>query len=143
MKNRTIQNWILLLCIYLIAVASATSAEPEKQAIKIRLNIKSKLEALSFHVQPVFIVLSGETAVMELVPENDKGNRMTLEVRATLHDKEVLDLNSTLKVDFDGSDIERDFRFKTPIGQPGFFSIRNRSDNEFLEVEITPSLVDR
>ena len=132
----------IFLCILsLLLLCAPLSAE--QRFLQLKLNIKAELEGLSFQVQPTMIVKQSEDVTMSLLPEDEKGNTMQLKIKAKELGGSRVDIHSNLLVKMDDKTIEREFRFQTSMGYPGLFMIRDKGRQEFLEVELTPTLVVR
>ena len=128
------------LCFLLALFVLVYPAAADGRDLRLDVDIKARLEGLSFQVKPAFITTQGEDVRIELMPENGKGNSMVLKMTAKELEGNRVDVNAELLVNMSGKTIERKFRFQTLLNHPGFFAIEDKKRQEFLEVELTPTL---
>lgn len=128
------------LCFLLALFVLVYPAAADGRDLRLDVDIKARLEGLSFQVKPAFITTQGEDVRIELMPENGKGNSMVLKMTAKELEGNRVDVNAELLVNMSGKTIERKFRFQTLLNYPGFFAIEDKKRQEFLEVELTPTL---
>lgn len=137
--------WMALILLTILAMAPPLSAKPNDGpppgSFKLALRLKAeKMQGFSFDIRPTVVVLNDKEATINIHEDDESGLLVSLTVHPKRLGKDQVDLSIAFLVRQGTTEISRQTRFVTLIGQKGSFSVSDKKTGEHLELEVTPSL---
>ena len=146
MKRYHVEILTILLVLTLGAMGAWAEPKdgPPADAIKLAMGLKARnINGLSFEIKPTVMVLNDKEATVKVHEEKDKGFVVSLTVRPKRLGSDQVDLQIGFSVVASGKEVTKKARFVTMLGQKGLFSVTDEKSGEFLELEVTPTLVKK